>query len=81
MHRIRRDMLDNGEEVDVRFEPIVFGRGGEPHYRVEVKVSSLQEVRNLHRDGKLVGVRMIGKPPGKVVQRSIIGPEEIIDFE
>lgn len=81
MHRIRTDTLVGGKEVDVRFEPLVFGEGEDRHYRVEIKVPNLENVRELHHEGRLIGIRMHGTPPGRARQRSIIKPEETLDFD
>lgn len=73
MRRVRHD--DNGE--DIEFLPLVYDPDGAAHYRVEIRVRDLAEVRELYRRGVLIGLRMIGTPEGRAVQRSIIGPHEI----
>ena len=72
MRRVRRDDNEEIEFVPLRFDP-----DRDPHYRVEIKVHDLDEVRRLHREGVLIGLRMIGEPNGRAAQRSIIGPHDI----
>jgi len=81
MYRIRRDAVANGIVHEVRFEPLRFGGNENPHYRAEIKVGTLDAGRNLERRGLLAGLCMAGTPLGKKRQRSIIGPQNIINFE
>lgn len=75
MRRIRDE--DDGSQTI--FEPLTFEAMGP--YRAEVQVASLEELRELKRLGKLIALRMVGTPRGKVTQRNLVPWEEIEDFD
>lgn len=75
MKRIRKEK-DRSKTV---FEPLVFKTNGP--YRVEIKIESLEELRELKKQGKLVFVRMIGYPSRGQPQRNLVPWKEIEDFD
>ncbi|GAB1362959.1 hypothetical protein MASR1M32_21950 [Rhodobacter sp.] len=72
MKRIRK--LDDGTEV-------VYETPDEGPFRVEIEVATLDDLRQLNREGKLRAIRMTGKPPGKVSQYTLCPPDEVVDFD
>lgn len=75
MKRVRKED-DGGETV---FEPLTFDKNGP--YRAEIQIASLDELRELKRTGKLIALRMIGTPAGKMAQRNLVPWDEIEDFD
>jgi len=77
MLRIRIDNEGTEFEEEIRFEPLQYGGGEDPHYRIEIKVRTIDEVRDYHNRGDLIGLRMAGQPAERAPQRSIISPHQI----
>ncbi len=75
MRRVRPG--DDGTETV--FELLSYDQNGP--YRAEISVATLDELRALKREGKLIALRMIGTPTGKVPQRSLIPWREIEGFD
>lgn len=75
MKRVRKD--DDGSETV--FNELTYNEMGP--YRAEIQVRSVEELRQLKRDGILIAVRMIGRPAGQAPQRSLIPWREIEEFD
>jgi hypothetical protein len=73
----RNKKAEDGSETV--FELLEYKKMGP--YRAEIQVRSLEEMRQLKREGKLIAVRMIGTPAGKATQRSLAPHGEIYDFD
>lgn len=50
-------------------------------YHAEIQVSSLDELRNLKRSGKLIALRMVGTVKGGRRQDNLVAWREIEDFD
>lgn len=47
-------------------------------YRAEIQFSRIDEIRELHRLGRVIGVRLSNNPqPGREPQRNIVGVADI----
>lgn len=75
MRRVR----ENDDGIPTVFEELTYDANGP--YRAEISVASLQDLRELKRNGKLISVRMRGVKPGVADQRSLINADEITDFD
>lgn len=52
--------------------------GGRFPYRAEIQFETLEEIRELHRQGRVIGVRMSNEPAeGRQPQRNIVGVADI----
>lgn len=72
MKRVRKDR--DGSET-------VFLPPTTDSYRLEIQVSSVDEIRDLKRAGKLIAVRMVGTTNGGRGQFNLVPWAQIEDFD
>ena len=75
MKRVRKEN-DGSETV---FAPNTYDP--KSSYRAEIQVSSLDELRDLKRAGKLIALRMVGTKTHGTPQSNLVPWEEIEDFD
>lgn len=72
---LRRVRKEEGDEETVFTE---HRYGGRFPYRAEISFATIDEIRQLHKLGRVIGVRMSNEPEeAKQPQRNIVGVNEI----